>query len=264
MTSPVRRVVTVRGIALGAGRPEIIVPLTGADEETVLAQAEAARTAPARVLEWRCDLLDPAAQAADHRRRVLALLPALRRAAGERALLLTLRTAAEGGARELADAELAALLVDAVVPGPEGPLVDLVDVEASRSAGAVRGVVAAARAHGVAVLGSWHDWEGTPAREEIVARLRAQRALGVDVVKAAVTPRAPEDVLTLLAASLEAAADEGAGPQIVLAMGALGAVTRAAAETFGSCASFATVGEASAPGQLPAADLARMLELLRP
>ena len=34
--------VTVRGVELGAGRPEIIVPLTGAQEQAVLDQAAAA------------------------------------------------------------------------------------------------------------------------------------------------------------------------------------------------------------------------------
>jgi 3-dehydroquinate dehydratase-1 len=47
-------------------------------------------------------------------------------------------------------------------------------------------------------------------------------------------------------------------------MGALGASSRVAAEVFGSAATFATAGEGSAPGQLAATDVARMIELLRP
>ena len=47
-------------------------------------------------------------------------------------------------------------------------------------------------------------------------------------------------------------------------MGPLGASSRVAAETFGSAATFATVGAGSAPGQLAAEDVSRMLELLRP
>ena len=70
-------------------------------------------------------------------------------------------------------------------------------------------------------------------------------------------------MLTLLGASLDVAAD-GAGPHLAISMGSLGAVSRVAAETFGSAATFATAGEASAPGQLDARQVARMIALLRP
>lgn len=259
-------VVRVRGIELGAGVPEIIVPLTGADERSVLAQAERARTAPARIIEWRADLLAPSAPAAEHRERVLGTLPALREAlAPEQALLLTVRTAAEGGGRALTDEELSALLRAGIaLRGADGSaLVDMVDVESARAPEAVGAVIGAAHEAGVAAVGSFHDFAATPPREEILATLRAQRALGADVAKIAVTPRTADDVLVLLAASLEAARD-GAGPHLAISMGSLGAVSRVAAEVFGSCATFATVGEASAPGQLGADEVSRMLAALRP
>ncbi|MBK0329947.1 type I 3-dehydroquinate dehydratase [Brachybacterium sp. MASK1Z-5] len=259
-------VVRVRGIELGAGRPEIIVPLTGADERSVLAQAERARTAPARIIEWRADLLAPSAPGAEHRERVLGALPALREAlAPEQALLLTVRTAAEGGGRDLPDTDLAELLRAGIaLRGADGgPLVDLVDVETARAPEAVGAVIRGAHEAGLAVVGSFHDFAATPSREDILATLRAQRDLGADVAKIAVTPRTAEDVLVLLAASLEAARD-GAGPHLAISMGSLGAVSRVAAEVFGSCATFATAGEASAPGQLGADEVCRMLAALRP
>ncbi|MCG7309455.1 type I 3-dehydroquinate dehydratase [Brachybacterium sp. ACRRE] len=259
-------VVRVRGIELGAGLPEIIVPLTGADERSVLAQAERARTAPARIIEWRADLLAPSAPAAEHRERMLGALPALREAlAPEQALLLTVRTAAEGGGRDLPDTDLAELLCAGIaLRGADGgPLVDLVDVETARAPETVGAVIRAAHDAGLAVVGSFHDFGATPPQEDILATLRAQRDLGADVAKIAVTPRTAEDVLVLLAASLEAARD-GAGPHLAISMGSLGAVSRVAAEVFGSCATFATAGEASAPGQLGADEVSRMLAALRP
>ncbi|MGO2360657.1 MAG: type I 3-dehydroquinate dehydratase, partial [Brachybacterium tyrofermentans] len=54
------------------------------------------------------------------------------------------------------------------------------------------------------------------------------------------------------------------GPHIAISMGTLGVASRVSAESFGSAATFATAGAASAPGQLGADDVARMLELLRP
>ena len=263
---PTPPVLRGRGVELGAGRPEIIVPLTGADLEAVRAQIAVARPVPARILEWRVDLFAPQATTGEHREAVLAALPAVRRALGEeRALLLTLRTSAEGGRREIGDEELADLLTGALdlLDGDGAPLVDLVDVETARHGAQVARVVAAAHARGALVVGSFHDFAGTPGREEIVARLRGQRELGADLPKVAVTPRGAQDVLTLLGASLDVAAD-GAGPHLAISMGSLGAVSRVAAETFGSAATFATAGEASAPGQLDARQVARMIALLRP
>jgi 3-dehydroquinate dehydratase-1 len=258
--------VRVGDIELGAGRPEIIVPLTGADRDAVLAQAARAASAPARLVEWRTDLYAPELSVAQHRERVLELLPAVRAAVGRRAaLVLTLRTAAEGGARDLPDRDLADVLCAAVAAedGTGQALVDLVDIETARDHRCVQQVIGAARERGVAVIGSHHDFAATPPRERILGLLRSQRALGADVPKVAVTPRSGEDVLTLLAASLEAARD-AAGPHIAISMGSLGAVSRVAAEVFGSCATFATAGEASAPGQLAAVDVVQMLEALRP
>ncbi|MCW1803668.1 type I 3-dehydroquinate dehydratase [Brachybacterium squillarum] len=263
MSSPT---LTVRGVELGAGRPEIIVPVAGDDEAALHGHLAAARRAPARIVEWRTDRFARGAGTAEHRAAVLAALPGVREALGqERALLLTLRTSAEGGDREIADEDLAALLIGAIrASAPDGaPLVDLVDVETARDAGAVRAVAEAARARAVAVVGSFHDFAGTPEEARIVEILRGQRALGADLPKVAVTPRDPRDVLALLGASLTVAADE-AGPHLAISMGSLGAVSRVAAETFGSAATFASAGEASAPGQLDAEDVSRLLDLLRP
>lgn len=256
MSTTVRR----RGVELGAGRPQIIVPLTGADEQAVLDGADAALSTAARILEWRTDLYEPRLGTLEHRQAVLGMLPLLReRLGGQRCLLLTLRTAAEGGERDLADDELGELLMAAVTTGH----VDLVDVETSRAPAVVQRVVHAAREHGAAVVGSFHDFHGTPGTDELVALLRAQRRAGADVPKIAVMPHDAQDVLRLLAASLDVAAD-GAGPHIAISMGALGAISRVAGEVFGSAATFATAGEASAPGQLAADDVERVLDLLRP
>ncbi|MFQ6484111.1 type I 3-dehydroquinate dehydratase [Brachybacterium epidermidis] len=252
--------VTVRGVELGAGRPEIIVPLTGAQEQAVLDQAEAAAGTVARILEWRTDLYAPRSGTVEHRDAVRNLLPQLRESIGEeRCLLVTLRTAAEGGGRALTDHELGDLLEAAVSTGHA----DMVDVETSRDPEVVQRVVRAAQQHGAVVVGSFHDFGATPGEDELVALLQAQRRMGVDVPKVAVMPQHPQDVLRLLAASTRVAAAQE-GPHIAISMGSLGAVSRVAAEAFGSAATFATAGEASAPGQLAVNDVERMLELLRP
>lgn len=262
-----RRTATVRGIELGRARPEIIVPLVGAYEDDLLAQAEAAAGTRARIMEWRLDRFRPDLEdVSEHRDAVLAALPALRAALGpDRALMATFRTAAEGGTRPIADRDLGILLENLITGRRAGTqsAVDMVDIETGRDAGTVARVITAAHRHGTVVVGSFHDMEGTPSEAELVAILRDQRRLGVDVPKIAVTPHGPRDVLTLLSASLTIAEDLS-GPHIAISMGPLGASSRVAAETFGSAATFASIGEGSAPGQLQAEDVAGMLELLRP
>ena len=262
-----RRTATVRGIELGRARPEIIVPLVGAYEDELLAQAEAAVGTRARIMEWRLDRFRPDLEdTGEHREAVLAALPALRAQLGpDRALLVTFRTETEGGGRPIADRDLG-ILLDALISGRRAgtqSVVDLVDIETARDPRTVERVISAAHRHGTVVVGSHHDVEGTPPEAELVEILRAQRRLGADVPKIAVTPRSARDVLTLLSASLTVAEDLS-GPHIAISMGTLGASTRVAAEAFGSAATFATAGEGSAPGQLRAEDVAGMLELLRP
>ena len=262
-----RRTATVRGIELGRARPEIIVPLVGAYEDELLAQAEEAVGTRARIMEWRLDRFRPDLEdVEEHREAVIAALPALRAQLGpDRGLLATFRTTAEGGTRPLADLDLG-ILLEALVTGRRAgtqSAVDLVDIETARDPRTVQRVVSAAHRHGTVVIGSSHDMEGTPPEEELVEILRAQRRLGADVPKIAVTPHSPRDVLTVLSASLTVAEDLS-GPHIAISMGPLGASSRVAAETFGSAATFATVGAGSAPGQLRAQDVAEMLELLRP
>ncbi|PWH05779.1 type I 3-dehydroquinate dehydratase [Brachybacterium endophyticum] len=260
------RSVRIRDAVLGEGTPEIIVPLTGTTPQSVLEQADLALTGPARLVEWRADLFAPDLPGDRHREELLFLLPLLRERIGPgRGLLLTVRTAAEGGGRTIDDGTLEKTLLAGIDASADdgSPLVDAVDIETARGRRAVDRVIEAAHGRSLAVVGSSHDFERTPAHVRITAHLREARERGADAPKIAVTPRRAEDVLTLLGASLEVAR-EGHGPHIAISMGPLGAVSRVAAETFGSAATFASAGEASAPGQLAAEDVAGMLEALRP
>ena len=140
--------------------------------------------------------------------------------------------------------------------------VSAVDVEAALPRDVVEAVVDAAHAAGTPVVMSFHDLDGTPSRSAIVELLLLQQALGADVVKIATTPRTPEDVLMLLAATRDYADGPDARPAITMAMGPLGVVSRIAGEAFGSAVTFGTVGAASAPGQVDAVALRATLELI--
>ena len=97
-----------------------------------------------------------------------------------------------GRAARAAGAGVLALLIAA---GGYGAA-DAIDVEQFTRPDVLDQVVEAARAAGVAVVMSSHDFTGTPPHDEIVSRLLRQQELGADVVKLAAMPATPADVLT--------------------------------------------------------------------
>ncbi|MDO4582370.1 MAG: type I 3-dehydroquinate dehydratase [Bacillota bacterium] len=246
--------ISIRGLAIGAGIPKIIAPITGCDETQILAQAAAFAGAPADIAEWRADFYT----GAHNIEQTLHLAAELRRVLGDKPLLFAYRSQTDGGCGDM-DNEAYTLLNQRIAAGGT---VDLVDVEWQRGAELMRGNIAAIHAAGCYAVGSSHDFAATPPQAEIVARLRAMQELGADVLKIAVTPKCAADVLTLMSASLEMKQRYARRLLLTISMGELGKFSRIAAELSGSAMTFGAVGDPSAPGQLPAQELAPLLRLL--
>ena len=140
---------------------------------------------------------------------------------------------------------------------------DAVDVEIFRDEAVVDRIIAAAHAADVKVIASNHEFGHTPAAEELVRRLLLMERRGADVLKIAVMPKSPGDVLALLGATWTTS-QQATRPLITMSMTATGVVSRLAGGTFGSCATFGTVGKASAPGQIPVAQLRAALAIVHP
>ena len=138
---------------------------------------------------------------------------------------------------------------------------DAVDVEIFRDEAVVDRIIAAAHAADVKVIASNHEFGHTPAAEELVRRLLLMERRGADVLKIAVMPKSPGDVLALLGATWTTS-QQATRPLITMSMTATGVVSRLAGGTFGSCATFGTVGKASAPGQIPVAQLRAALAIV--
>jgi 3-dehydroquinate dehydratase-1 len=126
----------------------------------------------------------------------------------------------------------------------------------------VAAVRAASREAGIGMVMSFHDFQRTPALHILNDRFSQAQALGADVAKVAVMPRSMEDVLTLLEATLQSSQELDI-PLVSMAMGGLGALTRVCGPAFGSAMTFAVGQDASAPGQLPIAELQAALAMLR-
>ena len=267
------------------GLPAVAVSLTGPSLAHAQAQARSAIDTGADVLELRVDLLEEAGAltAAPMDTAAARVLECLR-GVGEVAngadadagapLLLTCRTAAEGGRAQLDDAAYGALLrsvLDGLADWAPERRPAAIDVEVQR--GCLQLVCEHAHTLGVDVVASFHDFEATPPDEVLEGVLARMADEGADLAKIAVWPTSADDVARLLGVCARATAGtgEGAGPGVPVAamsMGALGAVSRVA-PAFGTALTFAVVpdeqGEAraSAPGQMPIQDVRRCLELLR-
>ena len=278
-----------RSIPGPGGLPAVAVSLTGPSLAQARTQARSAIDAGADVLELRVDLLEEAGalaapaplDAATTAAQVLECLRGLREAidttdgaAAGSPVLLTCRTAAEGGRAQLDDAAYGALLrsvLDGLADWAPERRLAAIDVEVQR--GCLPQVCEQAHGLGVDVVASFHDFEATPADEvleEVLARMASE---GADLAKIAVWPTSADDVARLLGVCARATAGTGEGtgrgvPVAAMSMGALGAVSRVA-PAFGTALTFAAVpdeqGEtrASAPGQMPIQDVRRCLELLR-
>ena len=267
------------------GVPAVAVSLTGPSLAHAQAQARSAIDAGADVLELRVDLLEEtgaltAAPMDTAAARVLECLQGVGEVAnGADAdvgapLLLTCRTAAEGGRAQLDDAAYGALLcsvLDGLADWAPERRPAAIDVEVQR--GCLQWVCEQAHGLGVDVVASFHDFEATPPDEVLEGVLARMADEGADLAKIAVWPTSADDVARLLGVCARATAGtgEGAGPGVPVAamsMGALGAVSRVA-PAFGSALTFAVVpdeqgeAQASAPGQMPIQDVRRCLELLR-
>lgn len=247
--------VKLRSVTLGKGAPKICVPLVGRTLKELETAARALDPHDYDLVELRIDFLDEVENAAAVRAAIAAVREALPDAAP---LLFTFRTLAEGGNREIAPDAYEALIALAVASGQ----VDAVDVEMFTERAHLERIVAGAHAADIKVVMSSHDFGKTPPREEIVARLATQQELGADVVKIAVMPKTPRDVVTLIDATEEFTSRKARRPAITMSMGGLGAVSRLVGETFGSCLTFGAVGTASAPGQIDAHTLRNVLSVI--
>ena len=246
--------VIVRNIEIGAGIPKICVPIVGVTREEILAAAETIKSTKADVVEWRVDWYEDIFDFA----KTEETMKALREVLGETPILFTFRTSKEGGEKSIETETYVELNQNAAKTG----LVDLVDVEAFTGDDAVKAVVETAHANGVKVIASNHDFHKTPAKDEIVSRLRKMQELGADIPKIAVMPQNKKDVLTLLSATEEMESEYADRPIITMSMSGTGVISRLCGEVFGSALTFGAVGKVSAPGQMGIEDLTTVLGLL--
>lgn len=250
MMNPVK----VRGVFLGVGAPKICVPLVGKTEEILLAEVANLQGLDFDLVEWRVDFFDDVVDIYS----VQKMASKLREKLVNTPILFTFRSKKEGGEREFAEDDYFAL-IQAMIPTG---LVDLVDVELFMTEVKVKETVKLANEHGVKVVICNHDFDKTPAKDEIVKRLRLMQDFGADVCKIALMPQSADDVLTVLTATNEMYRSYADRPIVTMSMSGVGMISRLSGEIFGSAMTFGAATKASAPGQVPATELRGILNLL--
>lgn len=245
--------INIKNIAIGKGMPKICIPVVAKNIDEVKSQAEEIAALPVDLIELRGDFLEnylESTYAVDAIKEIkkIADVP----------VIYTFRTVREGGEQDISSVQYETLLKKILGSG----MAELIDVEMFSGDDLVKDVIAYAHKCGTHVIVSNHDFENTPIKIEIISRLVKMQVLGADIAKIAVMPNSKEDVLTLLQATLFAYEQYMDIPVITMSMAQDGMISRMAGEIFGSCITFGAAKKASAPGQIHAGELAKILEII--
>lgn len=221
---------------------KIVVPIMPRSLEDVAA-IDLERLTDADIIEWRADFLP--------KEEILKVAPAVFEKFVGRELIFTLRTTSEGGNIDLSDQEYVALIKEvAALYHP-----DFIDFEYYSHKAVFEEMLDFPN-----LVLSYHNFEETP--ENFLEIMSELTTLSPAVVKMAVMPETEQDVLDVMNYTRGFKTLNTGQAYATMSMGDLGILSRLAGRITGSCWTFASLDEASAPGQIPLATLKKFLEVL--
>lgn len=242
--------IKVKDLIIGQGIPKIAVSIRERRKKEIIKAAEEVDIKIVDIVEWRADYFEDVFQT----HKVLEVLKVLRKIFTNTPLIFTFRTIEEGGEKEI-DMTYYTRLNKLVAASN---YVDIIDIQTLLNKDLVEENIENIHRENVFVIGSNHDFLGTPTKGKMVKTLKLSEALGADILKLATMPNTVEDVLDLLSLTNAIKKDIKA-PLITISMGKLGIISRISGETFGSSISFGAMNKLSAPGQIPVGDLYNIL-----
>lgn len=249
-----KNVINRKNLMIGDGTPKIVVPIVDQTRDEILSTARKLSGLNIDIIEWRVDFYKDVADVAS----AVETLEKLKQILGSKLILFTFRTVHEGGNCDI-DLATYTKLNKAIA---ETGNADFVDVEIMLDEDVVRQNINNIQAANVLVVASNHDFDATPPKEELIARMLKMQDFGADILKIAMMPRNQTEVLNLLAATYEMSELHARRPIVTMSMGPLGVISRISGEIFGSAMTFAAVGKTSAPGQIPLEDLEQTLSII--
>ncbi len=235
----------------------ICTSVTGATTEKCLEELRSAAAQGVDIVELRLDFL--ACLQRENAGEGRAAVASLVAACGDAGMLclVTFRPHWEGGQYEGAEAFRLETLREAAVAGA-----DFVDLEYKLGAEAIQAFKSGAAPARIIV--SDHNYEVTPAPEDLAALVRGMKACGADIVKLATMANSTSDAFRMLELARSESLDHGR-PTIALAMGEQGLPSRLLAPKYGGFLTFGALaaGSESAPGQPSVADMTQVYRLKR-
>jgi 3-dehydroquinate dehydratase-1 len=245
--------VQVKNLTFKNGSSKICVPLTGITDYQIMNELEHLRYYDHDLVELRIDYYEKV----EDFESVNNLLKKMRKVC-DKPILFTFRTKFEGGMHEMSEDKYFSLNNFVI----ENELVDLIDIELFRNEHKLRHTILEAKKKNIKVILSNHEFLKTPSKDEIVSRLVKMQEHGADITKIAVMSNCEDDVLTLLAATLEMKKEKADRPFMTMAMGSLGIITRLAGQLTGSCITFASLNKSTAPGQISVKNAREVLNII--
>ena len=246
--------IQVRNIIIGSGIPKICVSIIEKTKKEIWKQAEKISACGCDLLEWRIDWYQEEREEED----IIHILKHIREIIKEMPLLVTLRTKKEGGEEEINFEDYQKQMLFLSSCG----YVDIIDIEAFSFGRDMKTLIKQIQKNHCLVIASYHDFFQTPSKKEILNRLISMQDLNADIIKIAVMPKEKKDVIILLDATQEMLEKYAVKPIITMSMNGMGCISSICGELTGSAVTFASVGTASAPGQLPIQELKTTLELI--
>lgn len=243
--------IKIKNVEIGQGVPKICIPLTGKNREELVEEMEIVKKYEPDLIEWRADFFEES----KHLEKVCEMLETINDSFKQIPVLFTFRTKEEGGEKSIMPKDYVKLLKEV----SKKRLADIVDVQVFWYGEKSGDFIKELKETGTVVLASSHHFEGTPSAREISEALCTMENQGADIVKIAVMPQSGKDVCALLEASMERK-EHSEKPVITMSMGQTGMLSRICGEFTGSCVTFASGKQASAPGQVNADKLRKVLE----
>jgi 3-dehydroquinate dehydratase-1 len=204
-------------------------------------EAVLAKRMGADILEIRMDMLDL------KEGKIMNLISKLRRST-RLPIIATNRMKAEGGYFDGDEKERLNMLLSVM------ELVDAVDIELASDDKEI--VIDEARRKGKTTIVSYHNFDETPMKEEMLRMIVECHDIG-DIAKLSVMAKTREDVLSLL--DVCSITDK---PSVCISMGKIGRYSRVVAPLYGSVLTYGFIGTEVAPGQLSVEELKRISDII--
>ena len=204
-------------------KTRVCVPILEKKYESVIKAAEISVNAGADLLELRIDFMDNPGSV-----DIKSIIREI-----DFPLIATNRKNDEGGFFKGSESKRTKILLEAA------KYADIVDIELSTDDEYLKKILDTANS----TIISYHDFKKTPTADKLLEIVKKEKELG-DIAKFAVMPQKMSDTLIVL--DVLSMVDNTVG----ISMGKLGSYTRVIAPLFGSLITFASIKNASAPGQL--------------